>query len=131
MRSGPRSVVLGSDRAGVDPVHGGERREVAVVDRGDVDGVAGHAHADGGEAGQDLPLARPVGGRREDGGRPLAGAPDGPEPDHVVEVRLLERGEPGQDDVGVARRLVHPVVDADHALEVRERGVERGRRRGR
>src|SRR5207247_2188982 len=43
--------------------------------------------------------------------------------DHVV-VRLLERREPGQDDVGVAGGLVHVDVEAHHELERVERAVE-------
>ena len=39
-------------------------------------------------------------------------------------VRLLERREAREDHVGVAGRLVEPVVDADHAVELVERGVE-------
>ena len=45
-------------------------------------------------------------------------------PEQVVEVRLLERRQPGQDHVGVAGRLVDPVVDADHAVELGQRRVE-------
>jgi hypothetical protein len=39
-------------------------------------------------------------------------------------VRLLERREPGQNHVRVARRLVEIVVDADHTLEHRQRAVQ-------
>ena len=46
------------------------------------------------------------------------------QPDQLVVVRLLERREAGQDDVRVAGGLVEVVVDADHALEAGEGGVE-------
>ena len=39
-------------------------------------------------------------------------------------MRLLEGREAGEDDIGVTRGLVDPVVHADHALEHRQGGVE-------
>ena len=56
----------------------------------------------------------------------FAGAAHGQRPQQVVEVGLLQGRQPGQDHVGVTRRLVDPVVHADHALEhagARHRGA--------
>ena len=56
-------------------------------------------------------------------------AADLPHRDQVVEVVLLERRQSGEEHVRVTRGLVQRVVDADHAVEVVERGVETGRAR--
>ena len=73
---------------------------------------------------QDLPLGGSIGRGREDGLRVLRGAPHRPAPLHLVVVGLLEDREAGQDHVGVPGRLVQPVVDGDHAVELGQRGVE-------
>ena len=69
------------------------------------------------EADQDLPLVGPVvaGEHRR---REVPRRACRPRPDALVVVRLLERGQAGQDHVGVPRRLVEPVVDADHASSI-------------
>ena len=121
---GPALVVLLAQRRSVEALHHRQDVEEAVVDAGDVD--LGHrlAEAGAGQPDQDLPLARAVGVDGEDRRRVLRAAADGELPDEVVVVRLLERREPGEDHVGVPGRLVDPVVDADHAGEPGQRGVE-------
>ena len=88
-----------------------------VVDLTDVDGLVGHSGEQPGEARQDLPLRRTVGRRREDRGGEVACTPCRPHRDEVVEMRLLHRRQARQDDLGVTRRLVQIVVDADPAFE--------------
>ncbi len=81
--------------------------------------LAGH---DAGQAQQRLPLLRHLGLQRRRG-----------EVGHVahrelvereVVVRALERGRAGQDDVGVAARLVDVDVQADEQVEPVERGLK-------
>ncbi len=71
---------------------------------------------------------RPSSGRSADGGKTgslqLRAAARRPAPEHLVEVRRLERRRSGQDHVREARGLVEVVVDADHALELGQRRLE-------
>ncbi len=105
------------------PCVGREHGEEAVVDRVDVDVArcACRAAARRGGSGSPTPAGRPSSGGKTARRVRWPPLPTATLPDQVVEVRLLERGQPGQDHVRVACRLVEVVVDADHALELGER----------
>src|SRR5690606_29585149 len=110
---GAAVVVLVHDLGGVHAPGLAQRGEEAVVEHPHVDVVGGEAGDHRPEAGEDLPLGGAVVGGREDGRREVGDRAGRPHGDEVVEVGLLEGGQPGQDHVGVAGGLVQPVVDAD------------------
>ena len=108
----------------VDPREAGQVREVAVVDGGHMSVLGRHPRADGAQPQQDLPLVGPAVGGREQRRRPLGRGAGGPSPQQLVTVGLLQRGEAGQDHVGVARSLVEGVVERDHGVELGQGRVE-------
>src|SRR5262249_56083430 len=60
------------------------------------------------------------------GGAELRWVPEREGVEDEVVVRALEREGRGEDEVGVARRLVEVEVDRDHVVEAGERAVEAG-----
>ena len=72
------------------------------------------------ELGEDLPLVGLTIGQREDGRAVVHDVAHTEPVERDVEVLLLHRAGWGQDDVGVARRLVQVDVHADHELQLRQ-----------
>ena len=121
---GPAFVVVLAHGWAVETLRRDEDVEIAVVDRRDVHILHRLAGAEATETDQDLPFGRSRRLGREDRWRVFCAAADREAPDEIVVMSLLERGMSGEDDVGVAGRLVHPVVETDHAVEAVQRIVQ-------
>ena len=99
---------------------GGLQRDEAV-DGGDV-GVRALPGDHAGQAQQRLPLGGQVGVGRQHRRRVVGHVAHREAQQRHVVVRALQRRGRGEDDVGVAGRLVDVDVDADHEVQTLERG---------
>ena len=104
----------------------GECAEVAIIEHRNVGVGMAHPCTHRAEPREDLPFVRAIAGIKDRIGEPCRAA-HLPHRDQVVEVGLLQRGETGQQHVRVAGGLVQRVVEADHAFEFFQSGVQAGR----